>query len=278
MVSLTYYTLPDVPRTDAGQRHVRSYSRIEDLWNSRLDGLIVTGAEPRTANLMDEPYWASLIRVAEWADNNTYSTVWSCLAAHAAVLHMDGIGRRMLAEKRLGVFNCLGFADHALISDLPVRFRMPHSRWNDLPEAALRESGYHVLSRSEAGIDLFVKRRKSLFVFFQGHPEYETETLLFEYRRDVKRFLHRESDTYPVMPSGYFNDVAIGLLAAFRERALLDRCDELISAFPTALVAETLRNTWAFDATLAYRNWLSSVAEAKAVDRVLAPVGARWGD
>ena len=102
-VRLTLYALPDVPRADVGRRHVnRFYSDIADLWDNRLDGLIVTGAEPRAPNLVDEPYWGSLTRVLEWAEHHTHSTVWSCLAAHAAVLHMDGIGRRPLENKRFG--------------------------------------------------------------------------------------------------------------------------------------------------------------------------------
>src|SRR5438034_4099209 len=51
-VRLTFYGLPDVPRSDSGRRHVSSfYSSIENLWDRRLDGLIVTGAEPRTPDL-----------------------------------------------------------------------------------------------------------------------------------------------------------------------------------------------------------------------------------
>src|SRR5262245_35035088 len=47
-VRLTHYALPDVPRSDSGRRHVsQSYSDIETLWDTRLDGLIVTGTEPR---------------------------------------------------------------------------------------------------------------------------------------------------------------------------------------------------------------------------------------
>ena len=37
---------------------------------------------------------------------HTASTIWSCLAAHAAVLHVDGIERRLLTEKCFGVFDC----------------------------------------------------------------------------------------------------------------------------------------------------------------------------
>ena len=48
-------------------------------------------------------------------------------------------------------------------------------------------------------MDLFVKKKeKSLFVHFQGHPEYGAQTLLKEYRRDIKRFLRGERETYPI--------------------------------------------------------------------------------
>jgi homoserine O-succinyltransferase len=257
-VRLTVYALPDVPRTDWGRHHVnRLYSDIEDLWDSRLDGLIVTGTEPRAPNLRHEPYWESLTRVLEWAEHNTHSTVWSCLAAHAALLHLDGIGRRPLSDKRVGVFECARISDHPLTAGAPSRLPMPHSRWNDIPEDALTLCGYRVLTRSaEAGVDAFVKQRKSLFVFFQGHPEYEADTLLFEYRRDIKRFLRRERDTYPPMPQGYFDEDAVDALTALRERALSDRCEDLLADFPTALVAGKVTNSWHSAAACLYRNWL----------------------
>ena len=117
--------------------------------------------------------------------------------------------------------------------------------------------GYHVVTRSEdAGIDSFVKLRKSLFVFFQGHPEYDADTLLLEYRRDIRRFLRRERDSYPSMPQGYFEKDTVDVLTALRERALSDRREELLADFPTALVAGKVRNTWHSAATCVYRNWL----------------------
>ena len=107
VVRLKPYALPDVPRTEWGRDYVnRFYAGINDLWDSHLEGLIVTGTEPRSPNLRDEPYWASLISVLEWAEHNTHSAVWSCLATHAALLHLDGIDRRPLDDKRFGVFGC----------------------------------------------------------------------------------------------------------------------------------------------------------------------------
>jgi homoserine O-succinyltransferase len=193
----------------------------------------------------------------DWSERHTHSAVWSCLAAHAALLHIDGIERRPLRDKRFGVFECARVSDHPLTAALPPRLQMPHSRWNDIAEDALRTCGYRVLTRSEdAGVDAFVKQRKSLFVFFQGHPEYEAETLLLEYRRDIGRFLRRERDTYPSMPQGYFDEDTVDALTAVRERALSDRRDELLADFPTAFVAEKVRSTWRSAAVCVYRNWL----------------------
>src|SRR5271168_2412158 len=89
-VRLSFYMLPGVPRKSP-DNFSKTYSNIEDLWNGHLDGLIVTGREPLAPNLMDEPYWDSFSRLVDWAEENAHSTVWSCLAAHAAILQMDGI-------------------------------------------------------------------------------------------------------------------------------------------------------------------------------------------
>lgn len=266
VVRLSIYALPDVPRTDVSQRHVSTfYSDIRDLWDSHPDGLIVTGTEPRTPNLMDEPYWGSLTRLLDWAEHHTHSAVWSCLAAHAALLHINGIGRRPLSEKRFGVFECAKVSDHPLTAQAPPRLRMPHSRWNDIAEDALVACGYHILTRSDnAGVDAFVKRRKSLFVFFQGHPEYEADTLLLEYRRDVGRFLRGVRDSYPTMPHGYFDADTVDLLSALRERALWDRREELLADFPTDLAAGKLSHTWRSAAVSVYRNWLLYLCAQKA--------------
>jgi homoserine O-succinyltransferase/O-acetyltransferase len=275
VVRLTFYAMPDVPRSDAGRRYVSSYRGLDDLWDRPLDGLIVTGTEPHAADLTEEPYWTSLTKLLQWAERNTFSTVWSCLAAHAAVLHIDGVQRRRLDVKRFGVFDCKRVHDHHLTTGAPRRWRMPHSRWNELPEDALRSSGYCVLTRSaDAGVDAFVKQRNSLFVFFQGHPEYGAVTLLREYRRDIQRFLRRESDTYPPMPQGYFDHETLTVLSALRERALAHRQEEVMKDFPDALAAGSIANTWSTDAVRIYRNWLTYMAGRKSRELKAKPFGA----
>jgi len=264
-VRLWFYALPDVARSDSARRHVDSlYSSIGDLWNSHLDGLIVTGTEPRAPNLMDEPYWGSLIRVVEWARYNTHSTVLSCLSAHAALLHLDGIGRLRLSDKCFGLFECTRASDDQLMAGAPSRFPMPQSRWNDIPESQLTGCGYRILTRAtNAGADTFVKRSNSLLVFFQGHPEYEANTLLLEYRRDVRRYLRRERDTYPAPPRGYLDADTADRLAVFRNRAVCDRREELLADFPMARAEGRIENTWRPAAACIYGNWLAYLCAEK---------------
>lgn len=257
-VSLELYSLPELPRSDRAQDHLRNYYfEFDELWNKRFDGVIVTGTEPRQPNLRDEPYWPALVDVLDWAEHNTTSTVLSCLAAHAGVLYSDGIERRRLEEKRFGVFVHNKVCEHPLTEGTEALVHICHSRWNELPEDALTSCGYTAVTQSpEAGVDLFVKRKgRSLFVHFQGHPEYEAQTLLKEYRRDIKRYLKGERETYPAAPYNYLDAPGSKLLAEFREFVGSVRQEDLIAQFPDA-VAETLQNKWHQSAACIYRNWL----------------------
>src|SRR5271165_6241564 len=63
-VRLSLYALPEVPRSEPARCRMKGlYSGVETLWDTRLDGLIVTGAEPLAPSLIDETYWQSLTRV-----------------------------------------------------------------------------------------------------------------------------------------------------------------------------------------------------------------------
>ncbi len=237
---------------------------------SHLDGLIVTGTEPRARELTDEPYWPALTGLVDWVEGRAMPAIWSCLAAHAAVLHLDGIGRRRLPRKLSGVFDCTKAADHAVLGGVESSWRVPHSRYNEVPEEALAAKGYCILSRShDAGADIFA-RPGTHSLFLQGHPEYGPETLLREYYRDIGRFLAGERDGYPEMPCGTFDEGAEAALAAFRERALRERTPDLLPDFPVT-ASRGLTHPWREPAVRLYANWLSCLAER----RSRSP-GAAW--
>lgn len=263
-VRVSFYMLPGVPRKELGNPRNR-YSNIEHLWNGHIDGLIVTGREPLSANLRDEPYWDSFSRLVDWAKENAHATVWSCLAAHAAILQLDGIRRRKRDDKLFGIFDCARVSDHPLTAGAGSRFSLPHSRWNGVSEEDLSDCGYRVLTRSsETGADTFIKDHKKLFLFFQGHPEYESDTLLREYRRDVGRYFRGEAPTYPSMPQSYFDRDIVTTLTLLREKALREEGGELFPELSAALMGAKIENRWYTSATNIYRNWLRYICAQKA--------------
>ena len=267
VIRLHLYTMDSTPRTDWGRDYVhRFYRGIDDLFDRRLDGIIITGAEPKTDRLTEEPYWASFVDVIDWAKENTFSSVCSCLAVHGAVLHLDGIERLPLPEKCIGVFNQTRTAHHPLLLGVQERLRIPHSRWNEVREDDLAQSGYSILTKSDsAGVDCFVKQhQRSLFVCFQGHPEYEAQSLLGEYRRDIGRFLRREKDSYPTMPRGYFSRVSEEALVSFQHEACSSRRPELLASLPADRLTRDLRNTWHAAAKRIYSNWILYLSSQKA--------------
>lgn len=263
-VQLRLFSLPELIRGDEGRAYVaQNYETIDSLWNEELDGLIVTGAEPRTPTLPEESYWRSFTLLVDWASESATPTVWSCLAAHAAVLYLDGIERRRLPEKLTGVFRCAKVADHPLLGGLPASWRLPHSRLNTLDPEPLVAAGYKIASLSdEAGVDVFTLQRRALFVFCQGHPEYDAGTLLREYRRDVGRYLAGAMEHYPKLPHGYFDSDVSRALNRFRERAEGQRARDLLDQFP-ADVASQPAHVWRNVAVQLYSNWISNIAERK---------------
>jgi homoserine O-succinyltransferase/O-acetyltransferase len=266
-VELMLFSIPTVPRGGQAQERLKElYSSLPELLCSHFDGVIITGTEPRELDLRKEPYWNELAAVLDWAEEFSYSAVLSCLCAHAGVLHSDGILRRRLTDKRFGVFVEAKTCIHPLTDSVSDPICLPHSRWNDLPVEKLTACGYTILTQAdETGAGFFVKQKKeSLFVHFQGHPEYGERTLLKEYRRDVRRFLVQERETYPSLPKGYFDERAEELLIEFREDALRNRYEALMEKFPGNCIGKSLQKTWRSSSVAIFRNWLHFIAGKRA--------------
>jgi homoserine O-succinyltransferase len=259
-----FFTCPAVRRAGRPLSSIgRPYADIDELYNTRLDALIVTGMEPQAAALQDEPVWGSLAKLADWAEENAVPVIWSCLAAHAAVLHLDGIIRSRLPEKLSGVFACdVEATSHKLMAGLPSRWATPHSRYYGLSADALVASGYQVLSRSaEAAVNLFLKDGATTFLFIQGHPEYDSDTLLREYRRDIRRYITGEKNEFPMVPRHCFTAATESALNTLRQNALLGHRDPaILDAVSTLVKNEPPANIWHAPATRFYANWLTCIA------------------
>ena len=267
------FSLPSVHRSQTAKWRIdRQYTDIADLGRLNLDGLIVTGAEPNAKTLPQEPFWQNLTDIVDWAKANTRSTIWSCLAAHAAVLHLDGIERHRLGTKCSGIYDCAKLTDNWLTRDLPSPLKIPHSRLNELRASDLVASGYQVLTQSrEAGVDMFGKQLGSQFVFFQGHPEYDALSLEREYLRDISRFLAGERDSYPAFPAGYFDTETEDKLLGFERRASVERRPALSAELPSRTLRQDIA---ASAATTIFSNWLGYLSGNAQAARAQAERGS----
>jgi homoserine O-succinyltransferase len=258
------FSLPSVARSGLARRHVESaYRDIAELGDLHIDGMIVTGAEPIADALDREPYWNDLTALIGWAKAGTASTIWSCLAAHAATKHLDGVARHRLDRKCSGVHDCTSMGYDWLTNGAPATLRVAHSRHNELNEGELVARGYQILTRSaKAGVDIFTKQYQSRFIFFQGHPEYDALSLQREYMRDVARFLSGERQDYPLIPENYFDAATESTLQAFEARAKLDRDPTLAAELPGLTLRPDLAVGTA--ATVLFRNWIGYLKRSAA--------------
>lgn len=260
---LLLFTCREPEQNDEAEQSRDGYcSDFESLFRTQLDALIVTGMEPQAAELRDEPVFEKLARLVDWAEYNAVPTIWSCLAAHVAVFHLDGVSRYRLPDKLSGVFDCYcAQPDHRLMAGLPATWASPHSRQYGVSEQFLAARGYRVLSWSEeAGVDIFAKDGAAPFVFFQGHPEYQQDQLLREFKRDLRRFLIGERDDCPITPLHYFDQRVASLLGELRHDAQetgryplsLEQVGRMLDTAVTA-------PAWASSSTVIYQNWFNSV-------------------
>lgn len=257
------FTIGGLQRGDMAREHIdRYYESFETIRAEGLDGLIISGANVTHPHLQQEPFWEPLTRVFDWARDNVTSTLCSCLATHALIQYGYGIERKHQGFKRWGVYSHRVVEPlHPLVTTINTRFDVPHSRFNEIFREDMERVGLRVLVESgEAGVHLAVSEDLMRVVFFQGHPEYDTVSLLKEYKREVMRFFSGERDDYPPMPEHYFNVEVSDRLNEYGQQVREAR--RMGEPFPELLETEIvphLDNTWRDTAKSVFNNWLGLI-------------------
>lgn len=265
------FTIDGLPRGPQGQAHIdRYYESFEQIQSDGLDALIISGANVTHPRLPQESFWQPLTEVFEWARAHVTSILCSCLATHALIQHTHGIERTHLGRKRWGVYShrVLDRA-HPLVADINTRFDVPHSRFNEVFQDDMQRVGMIPLVASdEAGVHMAVSGDGLRVVYFQGHPEYDTVSLLKEYKREVLRYFYEERNDYPPTPEHYFNRPAQQSAEAYMVRLLTaQRRGEELPVFPEADLLADLDNTWRDTAKAVFNNWLGLVYQLTDQDR-----------
>mgnify|MGYP001348861399 FL=1 len=254
------FTLGALPRGEKAAAHIaRYYEPFEKIRNEGLDALIITGANVTGADLSQEPFWEPLGEVIDWAWDNVTTTLLSCLATHAVLQFRYGQRRIKQPSKRWGVFSHRVMDKrHPLVADVNTRFDVPHSRWNDVSRAQFEAAGLRVLVESaEVGVHLATSHDGIRMVFFQGHPEYDTISLLKEYKRDALLAAQGKLAAFPPFPDNYLRPHEQAILLEWRDRLQAGiKQGKPVPAFPEGLVAGNLDNTWYDTAEAVVGNWM----------------------
>jgi len=257
------FTVPGLSRGDEAKAYIdQYYSSFEQLQKSGLDALIITGANVEASSLDKEPFWQPLNAVMTWAAENVTSVLCSCLSTHALVKQLYHIDRQPLPEKLWGVFSHRIVAKgHPLLRDINTRFDVPHSRYNAIQRQNLEKAGLTILIESEeGGVHMAVSPDQYSIIYFQGHPEYDYNSLLKEYKREVLRYMHCERKDYPPYPEHYFSNTAAAIAERYKQNVHIARQQNTSPPpFPEVEIEQCLDNTWGDTGKAIFNNWLGMV-------------------
>lgn len=178
------------------------YEKFADVKNRKFDGMILTGAPVEMLAFEEVDFWEEIVEIMEWSETNVTSSIFLCWGAQAAMYHFYGLQKRVMNQKISGVFqHCVHHRKTPLVRGFDDVFWAPHSRNTEVPIADIRaEKEITVLADSdEVGFFLAIAEEgKKIFVM--GHPEYDRNTLDYEYKRDMKKGIH------PQIPKNYYPD------------------------------------------------------------------------
>ena len=265
------FSIPGLPRHPETQAYIDEYyTDFDKLRETGLDGLIISGANVTNPSIEKEPFWQPLQDVMEWATQHVTSILCSCLSTHALLKQLYQIDRHALMQKQWGVYSHrVQDRFHPLLQDINTRFDVPHSRWNEVKPDEMAAAGLHILVESEvAGVHLAVSPDRLRMVYCQGHPEYDYNSLLKEYKREVFRFLNDELDQPPPYPENYFSPKLIELSEFYLAQALHDKAEgKPLPEFPEAEFELYLDNTWGDTGKAIVNNWLGLVYKLTNHDR-----------
>ena len=178
------------------------YKTFKDIKDQKYDGMIITGAPVENYDFKDVDYWDELVSIMEWSKTHVTSTFHICWAAQAGLYYHYGIPKYSLDKKLSGVYkHKVNRRTAKLVRGFDNEFYAPHSRYTEVRAEDIKKvKELEILAESdEAGVYIvFTKGGRQIFV--TGHSEYDADTLLNEYLRDVGRGIN------PDIPKNYFPD------------------------------------------------------------------------
>ena len=183
--------------------HMNTFYRdFEAVRHKNYDGLIITGAPLGQIDFEDVVYWDHIREIIDWSQEHVTSVLFLCWAAHAGLYHLYGLNRKILQQKRSGVFVHRRTSQHfPLLRGFDDEFFAPHSRFAEMDVEEIRQHPQlQLLAESDEAGAYLVLSRNNRNLFVMGHPEYQKSTLNEEYQRDLSQGLD------PNVPQNYYRN------------------------------------------------------------------------
>jgi len=154
-----------------------------------LHGLIVTGAPVEELEFATIPYWSELLHILDFARARALPTLGLCWGGLALAFQL-GIDKTNFERKLFGVFELRRLhEDDPLFAESDDVFACPQSRHSGISdtdlEAAVNDGRVRALAHSEAAGYSIFESADGRSLMHLGHPEYDAQRLIYEYRRDV---------------------------------------------------------------------------------------------
>ena len=177
------------------------YKTFDDIRNTNLDGLIITGAPVETLEFQQVDYWEELGDILEWSKSHVYSTLHICWAAQAGLHYHYGIEKSPTERKVFGVYSHTVLDKSTqLTRGFDDVFYAPHSRHTTISaEDIQKHPALKIIAASEEAGVYIVMAKNGRQIFVTGHSEYDPDTLKWEYDRDIAKGMdmHIPCNYYP---------------------------------------------------------------------------------
>ncbi|MBO7151474.1 MAG: homoserine O-succinyltransferase [Clostridia bacterium] len=189
-INITLIKMATYTSTHASDDHMsRFYCTLEEAKKKKFDGMIVTGAPVENMPFEEVKYWKELTEIIDFAEDHVTSTIYICWGAQAALYYQYGINKKPLPEKLFGIFETKAVVENdMLLKGMNDEFNIPHSRHTTIDEDAVYKcKELKVLAVSDKAGICIAKRHNNKSFYFTGHAEYDRNTLLTEYERDLAK-------------------------------------------------------------------------------------------
>ncbi len=200
-VNLTFMIPSGHKSKNTAMSHLNQfYYNFKELKDRKFDGLIVTGAPLELISYEAVDYWNELEQIMDWAEENVTSTLYLCWGAQAALYHFYGLKKYKLRQKISGIYSHnIHHRKCPLVRGFDDVFLAPHSRNTEVRADDIKKiNDITILADSDKAGVFLAMTNDGKKIFVMGHPEYDRNTLDFEYKRDLKKGLN------PKIPKNYY--------------------------------------------------------------------------